>query len=290
MDIDLSGASSFLSSISKSAELSQDNIELLRDIQSLYDHKLWHPLTLRLLAFFSSPQTAKLRFRLFTQVVQTIATFIQPVALIKLAVLTVDTLAASEAEAFLLKLKEHKEVLSDPAAHSLLLTQLSLKLLDSKRADAIKEAVQNSKDSAKFIENTPCIDKAIFASHWLLVTNIAKEAIISASEVSVVLEKISLMSITNLLFQRSLSGGSRDVSFKEIAESANIPEDKVEFALMKLISQKLAKGFIDETTHIFKYSWVHPRSLTISNCKQLSMRFSTWLQHAETSLNELVSK
>lgn len=174
MDIDLSGASSFLSSISKSAELSQDNIELLRDIQSLYDHKLWHPLTLRLLAFFSSPQTAKLRFRLFTQVVQTIATFIQPVALIKLAVLTVDTLAASEAEAFLLKLKEHKEVLSDPAAHSLLLTQLSLKLLDSKRADAIKEAVQNSKDSAKFIENTPCIDKAIFASHWLLVTNIAK--------------------------------------------------------------------------------------------------------------------
>ena len=177
MDIDTSGPSSFLSTASKLSELSGENVELLREIQGLYDHKLWHPLTLKFLVLFSSPQTANLRLSLFTNVIQSIATSIQPVALIRLAVSTADTLSTPEAEAFLLKFKEHKEVTSDPAAHSLLITQLSLKLLNSKGPDVIREAIQSSKESSALIEGVPCIDKTIFASHWLLVTNIAKVGI-----------------------------------------------------------------------------------------------------------------
>lgn len=104
-----------------------------------------------------------------------------------------------------------------------------------------------------------------------------------------VLEKVSLMSIINLLFQRSLTGGSRLISFSELANVANIPEEKVEFAIMKILCQGLVKGYLDETMRTFKYSWVHPRSLTISNCKQLVLRFSQWLGNAELALSDMQS-
>lgn len=81
---------------------------------------------------------------------------------------------SSEAEVFLSTLLEYKDLISDPAAHSLLLTQISLKILEAEKVDSIKIVTKNATESAFLIEGVPCIDKEIFASHWLLTSTIAK--------------------------------------------------------------------------------------------------------------------
>lgn len=92
MDIDEIDPSSFLSSLSKTQHLSTHTVEDLKEIQYNYDLKLWHPLTLQLLNFFMSSENVSIRMSLFQHVVKTISTFIEPVSLVKLAILASETL------------------------------------------------------------------------------------------------------------------------------------------------------------------------------------------------------
>jgi 26S proteasome regulatory subunit N9 len=70
-------------------------------------------------------------------------------------------------------------------------------------------------------------------------------------------EKITLMCLTETLFQRIGPSGDRTVPFEVIASAANLPVDQVEFLVMRALSLKLIRGIIDQV------STLAPRSFAL---------------------------
>jgi len=89
-------------------------------------------------------------------------------------------------------------------------------------------------------------------------------------------EKITLMCLTETLFQRIGPSGDRTVPFTAIASAANLPVEQVELLVMRALSLKLIRGVIDQVDQTLRVTWVQPRVLQTAQISLMSERLQTW--------------
>uniref|UniRef100_A0A7S2CM25 PCI domain-containing protein n=1 Tax=Haptolina brevifila TaxID=156173 RepID=A0A7S2CM25_9EUKA len=89
-------------------------------------------------------------------------------------------------------------------------------------------------------------------------------------------EKITLMCLTETLFQRIGPSGDRTVPFEAIASAAQLPVDQVELLVMRALSLKLIRGVIDQVDGTLRVTWVQPRVLQSAQIRLMSERLQTW--------------
>lgn len=92
-------------------------------------------------------------------------------------------------------------------------------------------------------------------------------------------QKIRVMNLIELVFQRPTS--SRELSFKDIAQSCDVKMDEVELLVMKAFSLKVIKGSIDEVRKVATITWVQPRVLDLAQVGSLRTRLKDWAQTVE---------
>uniref|UniRef100_A0A8B9KX92 26S proteasome non-ATPase regulatory subunit 13 n=1 Tax=Astyanax mexicanus TaxID=7994 RepID=A0A8B9KX92_ASTMX len=69
---------------------------------------------------------------------------------------------------------------------------------------------------------------------------------------------------------------NRQMTFQEIAQSAQIQENEVELLVMKALSVGLIKGSIDEVDQTVQMTWVQPRVLDLHQIKGMNDRLELW--------------
>ena len=101
-------------------------------------------------------------------------------------------------------------------------------------------------------------------------------------------EKITLMCLTETLFQRIGPAADRSVSFDHIATSCGkLPLNQVELLLMRALSLQLIRGSIDEVDSTCRVEWVQPRVLQKEQIKLMSERLTTWCGTVDSTLKFL---
>ncbi|XP_060742844.1 26S proteasome non-ATPase regulatory subunit 13-like [Tachysurus vachellii] len=96
---------------------------------------------------------------------------------------------------------------------------------------------------------------------------------LAAHEVKL-MQKIQLLCIMEMTFARPTN--NRQLSFQEIAQSAQIPVNEVELLVMKALSVGLIKGSIDEVDQTVQMTWVQPRVLDLHQIKGMNERLDSW--------------
>lgn len=69
----------------------------------------------------------------------------------------------------------------------------------------------------------------------------------------------------------SRSAKNRHITFDEISQKAQVPLDKVEFLVMKALSNGLIRGSIDQVKQIVHVNWIQPRVLSLEQVIVLSL-------------------
>jgi len=91
-------------------------------------------------------------------------------------------------------------------------------------------------------------------------------------------EKITLMCLTETLFQRIGPNADRTVPFEHIAAASKLPVEQVELLLMRALSLKLIRGVIDEVDQTVRVAWVQPRVLQQSQIALMNERLKSWCE------------
>jgi len=94
------------------------------------------------------------------------------------------------------------------------------------------------------------------------------------SRLEFVNEKIRLLALVNMVFERSAA--DRNISFSEISARAQVPSDQVEWLVMRALSLTLIKGSIDQVDENVTVDWVLPRVLADEQIKALAERLGEW--------------
>uniref|UniRef100_A0AAV1VDN3 PCI domain-containing protein n=1 Tax=Peronospora matthiolae TaxID=2874970 RepID=A0AAV1VDN3_9STRA len=108
----------------------------------------------------------------------------------------------------------------------------------------------------------------------------AQPALVTKQEY--VKEKVALLALMVLVFQRP--SHERNISFREIAEATRLPQDQVEWVVMRALSCKLIKGSIDQVDGIVRVTWVQPRVLDNSQLQELVARLDGWEKKVNSTL------
>jgi len=94
------------------------------------------------------------------------------------------------------------------------------------------------------------------------------------SRVELVKEKITLLALVNMVFERPSS--ERTLDFTDISSRIGVPFEQVEWVIMKAFSLGLIKGSMDEVDETVSVTSVMPRVLNTQQLKDLSERFGEW--------------
>jgi 26S proteasome regulatory subunit N9 len=100
-------------------------------------------------------------------------------------------------------------------------------------------------------------------------------------------EKITLMCLTETLFQRIGPSGDRTISFDAIAAASNLPANEVELLIMRALSLKLIRGLIDQVDGTLRVTWVQPRVLQPAQIGLMKERLGTWCGTVNNTLSFL---
>jgi len=100
-------------------------------------------------------------------------------------------------------------------------------------------------------------------------------------------EKITLMCLTETLFQRIGPAADRSVSFDDIAVASKLPRNQVELLLMRALSLQLIRGKIDEIDATCTVEWVLPRVLAKEQIQMMHDRLKTWCGTVDGTLGFL---
>ncbi|KAI9921329.1 hypothetical protein PsorP6_001809 [Peronosclerospora sorghi] len=95
-------------------------------------------------------------------------------------------------------------------------------------------------------------------------------------------EKVALLALMVLVFQRPAH--ERNIPFHEIALATRLPQQQVEWLVMRALSCKLIQGSIDQVDEIVRVTWVQPRVLDNSQLKELVARLDAWEQKVNSTL------
>ncbi|XP_052708231.1 26S proteasome non-ATPase regulatory subunit 13-like [Crassostrea angulata] len=89
-------------------------------------------------------------------------------------------------------------------------------------------------------------------------------------------QKISLLCLMEMTFQRPAT--NRQLTFHEIADETQLPNNEVEMLVMKALSLGLVKGSIDEIDQKVHMTWVQPRVLDLQQIATMQKRLEQWTE------------
>lgn len=95
-----------------------------------------------------------------------------------------------------------------------------------------------------------------------------------AANETLLLKKIQLLCLMEMTFTRPAN--HRQLTFEEIAKSAQVNINDVELLVMKALSVGLLRGSIDEVDKRVHITWVQPRVLDIQQIKGMKDRLEFW--------------
>lgn len=97
-------------------------------------------------------------------------------------------------------------------------------------------------------------------------------------------EKITLMCLTETLFQRIGPSGDRTIAFAHISEASKLPIEQVEILIMRALSLGLVRGIIDQVDQTLRVTWVQPRVLQTPQISLMQKRLQTWCGTVDKTL------
>ncbi|KAK6046377.1 hypothetical protein COOONC_16117 [Cooperia oncophora] len=68
----------------------------------------------------------------------------------------------------------------------------------------------------------------------------------------------------------------RKITFQEIAAKCQVPNNEVEFLVMKALSKDLVRGAIDQVNKTVLITWVQPRVLNTTQVLAMANRIAAW--------------
>ncbi|CAF3500281.1 unnamed protein product [Rotaria socialis] len=86
-------------------------------------------------------------------------------------------------------------------------------------------------------------------------------------------KKATLLCLMDMIFA---AGGSRSLSFNDVATRTKIPIEQVELLAMKALSLDLIRGSIDQIDQKLNMHWVKPRVLDLRQVATLKTRLDQW--------------
>ncbi|KAG8563789.1 hypothetical protein GDO81_016201 [Engystomops pustulosus] len=95
-----------------------------------------------------------------------------------------------------------------------------------------------------------------------------------AANEALLLKKIQLLCLMEMTFTRPAN--HRQLTFEEIAKSAQVNVNDVELLVMKALSVGLLRGSIDEVDKRVHITWVQPRVLDLQQIKGMKDRLESW--------------
>lgn len=99
-------------------------------------------------------------------------------------------------------------------------------------------------------------------------------------------EKITVMSLLQLVESLPAEQRAR-ISMDAIAKKTKLPQDGVEFLLMKAFALHLIEGAIDQVDGYVSISWVVPRVMTLPEIDALRLRLGGWLDKVNLAAKQL---
>jgi len=114
--------------------------------------------------------------------------------------------------------------------------------------------------------------------HQLLV-NAAQQQPIIAERIPFLQQKIRVMGLIDLVFQRP--SNQRSFSFSEISKACQIELSQVEWLVMKALALKVIKGRIDEVKQEVRIGWVQARILNQQQINTLQQRLQQWAKQVD---------
>jgi len=104
-----------------------------------------------------------------------------------------------------------------------------------------------------------------------------------ASKTDLLKEKICIMCLMETVFDRQ--SVDRHLPFRVIAESTKLPGGMdLEVLVMKALSLKLIKGYIDQVDQQVVVTWVQPRVLGLEQIAKMRDRLDEWTKRVHGSL------
>jgi 26S proteasome regulatory subunit N9 len=110
------------------------------------------------------------------------------------------------------------------------------------------------------------------------------QADLKAAEVKM-RQKICLLCLMEMAFTRPAN--NRQLTFIEVANKTQLPEDEVELLVMRALSIGLVKGSIDQVDKKIYLIWVQPRVLDLSQIKMMRGRIDTWSNEVNKMIGEV---
>ena len=123
----------------------------------------------------------------------------------------------------------------------------------------------------------------VFADHK---AEIERKAAL-ANNLPILKEKITLLCVMNLIFQRPPS--QRNIPFSEIAKATQLELKQVEWVLIRAMSIGLIRGVIDEVDQTVSVTYIRPRVLDKSQLLSLKNRLVEWSAAVEQSVTFMES-
>jgi len=103
------------------------------------------------------------------------------------------------------------------------------------------------------------------------------------SKTDLLKEKISILCLMEMVFDRQ--SVDRHIPFRAIAESTKLPaEMDLELLVMKALSLKLIKGYIDQVEQQVVVTWVQPRVLGLEQIGKMKDRLDEWSKKVHSTL------
>jgi len=94
--------------------------------------------------------------------------------------------------------------------------------------------------------------------------------------------KIAILSLMGLILDRGSS--DRVFGFVEICQRTGLGVDDVELLVMRALSLKLIKGYINQVNQTVVISWVQPRVLGLEDIKRMRDRLEEWRKKVHATL------
>ncbi|XP_072277848.1 26S proteasome non-ATPase regulatory subunit 13 [Pyxicephalus adspersus] len=136
----------------------------------------------------------------------------------------------------------------------------------------VLESLRNS-DRQWLIDTLYAFNSGNVETFRALKTAWGQQPDLAANE-TLLLKKIQLLCLMEMTFTRPAN--HRQLTFEEIAKSAQVNVNDVELLVMKALSVGLLRGSIDEVDKRVHITWVQPRVLDLQQIKGMKDRLEFW--------------
>ena len=97
--------------------------------------------------------------------------------------------------------------------------------------------------------------------------------------------KIRIAALLDLIFQKNKN--ERTILYQEIMQNCLVEPKQIEYIVMKALSLKLIKGYINQVEEKITINWIQPKYLDKEKIKVLYGRFENWIVKANKILTDL---